>query len=182
MKELVEAVDQHPLFTGTKALYEAELWDLLQQKSIKPQAVEKRINELMHANGLVRRNLDAAGNLVKLINKYGHGPVFDRCFRLSLRKLKGLSPLTLIWLTYLQTESAHNWPIREIVEKIADKRLDDFFARHFPSTTHISYYEDAIAALQHSRLDMSDPSHDRYGYLEVEVTWPIIPIELVDSI
>lgn len=182
MIDLVAAVDQHPLFHGTQALYIAELWDVLQEQTSTPSIVQMRIDRLLQINGLVRVNPDTATAAAKLIEKYGREQVFDRCLLLSLKRMDGLSSTALVWLLYLQTEPAHNWRFRAIIETIADKQLDNFFDHYFPLNQHLVYYTNAISTLLHMRLDMSERPLQGYGYIETIGTWPIIPQELVDSI
>ncbi|MGZ8984434.1 MAG: hypothetical protein ACXW11_10850 [Methylotenera sp.] len=182
MPALVAAVDQHPLFHGTQALYMAELWDVLQEQTSTPGIVQMRIDRLLQSYGLVRINPDTAVAITKLIEKYGREQVFDRCLMLSLRRMDSMSGMALVWLLYLQTEPSHNWRFREILESIADKQLDDFFSYYFSLDLHLTYYTDAIHTLQHIRLDMSERPPYGYGYIETIGTWPILPEDLIDSI
>lgn len=182
MNDLVATIDQHPLFHGTQALYMAEFWDVLQEPTSTPSIVQMRIDRLLQINGLVRVNPDTVRAVATLIEKYGREQVFDRSLLLSLKRMDSLSGMALLWLLYLQTEPAHNWRFRAIIETIADKRLDDFFSHYFPLDTHLKYYTDAINTLQHIRLDMSDRPPQGYGYIETIGTWPILPRELIDSI
>lgn len=160
----------------------AEFWDVLQEPTSTPSIVQMRIDRLLRINGLVRVNPDTVKAVARLIEKYGREQVFDRCLLLSLKKMDSLSGMALVWLLYLQTEPAHNWRFRAIIETIADKQLDNFFDHYFPLDLHWIYYTDAINMLQHIRLDMSDRPPQGYGYIETIGTWPILPRELIDSI
>lgn len=93
-----------------------------------------------------------------------------------------MSGMALVWLLYLQTEPAHNWRFRAILETIADKQLDHFFNHYFPLNLHFTYYTDAIHTLQHIRLDMSERPLYGFGYIETIGTWPVLPPDLIDSI
>lgn len=182
MNSLVTVVDQHPLFYGTRALYQAEFWDVLQEQTSTPSLVQKRVDQLLQAYGLVRINPHNVAEISKLIEKYGREQFFDRSLMLSLKRMDSLSAMALVWLLYLQTEPAHNWRFREILESIADKQLDHFFNHYFSLDFHLTYYTDAIHTLQHIRLDMSERPLYGYGYIETIGTWPILPNELINSI
>lgn len=182
MNSLVTAVDQHPLFYGTRALYQAEFWDIIQEQTSTPSLVQKRVDQLLQAYGLVRVNPHNVAEITKLIEKYGREQFFDRCLMLSLRRMDSLPAMALVWLLYLQTEPAHNWRFREILESIADKQLDHFFYHYFSLDLHLTYYTDAIHTLQHLRLDMSERPPYGFGYIETIGTWPILPDELINSI
>lgn len=182
MTELVSAVDRHPLFKGTQTLYKSVLWDILQDQAPMPETIQMRIDRLLQTYGLLRVNYSENAAIAALTAKHGLGPIFDRCLRLSLRKMDRLSGMALVWLLYLQTEPVHNWPIRAVLEKIVDKQVDDFFGHYFPLDQHLNYYTNAINALLHTRLDMSKRETYGYGYLEVFGSWPIIPQELLASI
>jgi hypothetical protein len=182
MDALVLAVDQHDLFHGTKALYTANFWELLQEKTLTPSFVEEQINQLLEKNDLVRIDPGTVETLAKLILEYDRVQIFDRCLMLSLRAMDSLSGIELVWLLYLQTEPAHNWPYRAILESIADKQLDDFFRHYFPAPLHLNYYTDTVGILLRSRVDMSERMRHGYGYIETIGTWPILSQELLDTI
>lgn len=178
MIDLVAAIEQHPLFKGTRALYDAELWTLLQESTVTPQLLQSRINRLMRANGLVRVSFEMlSAKPGELLGKFSRASIFDRCLRLSLRSMDRLSQIELVWLVYQQSEPAQNWEFREKVEFIADKLLDSFFRNYFPEH-HLVFYSDAIECLQHTRLDMTSV----YGYLEVEGTRPVLPEQLAGKL
>lgn len=183
MDALVSAVERHSWFQGTQVLYQAELWELLQMQSMTPENVQMRIDRIFIANGLVRIDPFKVSPIADMVAKYQAKPVFDRCLRLSLSRMDGLSGIALVWLLYLQTEPPHNWPFRETVESIADTLLDQFFEHHFPQDMYSTYYTEAIHTLQHARLDMQSrsPVHG-YGELEAMGAWPILPAELTNSI
>ncbi len=182
MDDLVAAIDQHPLFQGTQALYMAELWDLLQEQTSTPSIVQMRIDRHLQSNGLVRVDPDTVLRIAGLIAKHGRESVFDRCLMLSLKRMGSMSRLALVWLLYLQTEPSHNWRFRAILETMADKQLDNFFDHYFSLDLHLMYYTDAIHTLQHIRLDMSERPLQGYGYIETIGTWPILPQELIETI
>lgn len=182
MSALVAAVEQHPLFQGTQALYDAEFWDLLQAPTLTPDNVQMRIDRILGVNGLVRIDPPKVPAIAAMVAKHGNEPVFDRCLRRSLNGMDSLSGMALVWLLYLQTEPAHNWPIRAVIETIADKLLDDFFGGYFPLPAHFEYYTNSVQTLLQARLDMSERQIHGYGYLEVVGIWPILPEELSGSI
>ena len=182
MDNLVAVVDQHPLFHGTQAIYMSPFWDLLQEQNPSARAIQRRIDQLLGVSGLIRVNPMLDANLTLLIEKYRLESVFDRCLMLSLRTMDKLSGITLTWSLYQQTEPAHNWKIREVLEKIVDKQLDDFFEHYFSFTQDLDYYSNAIGVLLHSKIDTTERDPDGYGQLEIVGTWPIIPRTLLGKI
>lgn len=181
MAELVAAVDRHPQFASTQALYEAELWDLIQETTVTPETVIERVGCLMRANQLTRLDPDLIPGMTALIIKYGRGPVFDRCLRLSLREMDRLPGIALVWSLYQQTEPAHSYSLRAVIEIIADKKLDDFFADYLPDES-LRYYSNAIDVLLRTRLDISGQNVAGYGRLGTVGTWPILPEALIGTI
>jgi hypothetical protein len=182
MNGLVAIVDQHPLFKGTQAQYMSKFWDILQEQTFKPQTVQSHLDELLSINNLVRVNPHQSPELIKLIEKYGREQLFDRCLMLTLENIDRLTGMVLLWLLYLQNEPVHNWPIRVVIESIADQQLDKFFYQYFSLDKHLIYYTNAINTFLHIRLDMSERSLQGYGYLETMGAWPIIPQALLDTI
>jgi hypothetical protein len=182
MNDLVAAINLHPLFLGTQALYLAEFWDIVQKITIPSKTVQSDIEKLLGASGLIRVNPDEVAVISVIIRKYGHASVFDRCLRLSLKKMDSLTGLTLIWLLYLQAEAAHNWSTRAVVKSIADEHLDNFFEHHLPDNISLDYYTDFIELFESVRLDSSDRQISGHGYLEMIVNWPIIPKELLHTV
>lgn len=182
MDGLVTTVDKHTLFEGTKALYMSKFWDILQEQAFKPQRVQSDLDELLNTNNLVRMDPNDSPELIKLIKEYGREQVFDRCLMLTLDNVDRLTGVVLLWLLYLQNEPVHNWPIRVVIESIADEKLDQFFYQYFSLDRHLIYYTNAINTFLHIRLDMSERSSPGYGYLETMGAWPIIPQALLNSI
>lgn len=181
MDDLVTVVDQHQRFLGTKALYEAMVWDLFQEKTVAPAIVEDRISKLLEANRLVRCDPLRTPGLTQLIDKHGHGTVFDRCLRLSLRHVDRLSGIALVWSLYQQNEPAHNYQIRSFIEMLIDQLLDDFFRDCLPDQ-HLTYYTDAMNALLQSRLDFSEGSIAGYGRIEKMGAFPVLPAAMAGPV
>lgn len=166
MEELVAAVEEHPQFTGTKRLYEAEIWDMFQEGPVKPEYVEARIARILEANGLVRVQMESEKGLRPLVPKYKMASVVDRCLRLSLSQIDRFSSLALAWSLYLLTEPAEKWELRSMIEIIVDSRLDNFFGSLLPRFEHMEFYSNAIDTLLNARLDLSSLKGMGYGYLE----------------
>lgn len=170
MAQLVSAVEQHPMFKGTQALYEAQIWSLLQEATVNPELLRSRINGVLQTKGLIRLPYERLSTKYgELIARFGRVGLFDRCLLLSLNRMDRLSQIELVWSLYQQTEPAHNWGFRAAIESIADDLLDHFFFDYLPEK-HLSFYQDAVDWLLQSRLD--GPSS---GYIEVEGEWPILP-------
>lgn len=177
--DLVVAVDQHPLFQGTREIYMSEFWNLLQKTTLTISDVKVKVDEILEQKGLVRVDTRNSREFSKMIEKYGQEHVFDRCLMLSLQKLDELSAITLVWLLYLQTEPIHNASFRKIVLSIADSQLDNLFSRYFSINDHLTKYSNAIDVLLNFKLNMSERNFGGYGFLEVYGVWPIIPSEMV---
>ena len=182
MEGLVAEVNRHPLLKGTQAIYNVELWELLQTSMLKPSSVEIRINRILKANELIWIDPSTNEAIYSLVAKHGLKPIYDRCLLISLRLLDNFTAIALVWMLYMLNEPVNNWPIRSVLESIADKQIDDFFRNFFPKGKHLDYYTDAIETLQRARLDLSESQAVGYGYIEVIGTWPIIPKALYDSI
>lgn len=182
MCELVQAVDADKQFSGTRELYEAEFWWLCRGLSMSPQSVEKRLDRLLSQFGLIRGPLIlVADSRNPFSNQVTPRDIFDRCLRLSLRRVNRISGLALVWLVYLLTEPAHNRLVRELVEALADQMFDRFFA-DYGGKYHLDFYADAIGTLQATRLDLSGQNGIGYGFFETSGVWPIIPSDMVGRI
>ncbi|KXB32577.1 hypothetical protein AT959_02540 [Dechloromonas denitrificans] len=181
MDALVEAVDRHPDFKGTRALYNAQLWALLQESSVSPELVQQRIDQLLVVHNLVQQNPITIPGMSELIAEYGLGPVFDRCLRLSMGKMSRVSGIALAWSAYLQAEPSHSREVRAVLEAILDNRLDDFFRIYLPHDNFSSYTK-AIKVLLQTRLNLSNANIVGYGHTEVVGRWPIIPESFVNGI
>lgn len=182
INELVVAVDQHPLFNGTQAIYMSEFWDLLQEQTLTLNHVNLRVEQMLETNGLVRVDTRKSGFFSELIEKYRSDDVFDRCLMLSLYKVDELPAIVLTWLLYMQTEPTHNGSVRKIVESIADNQLEHFFNRYYSINDHRTNYSNAVDALLNLKLDMSESNLGGYGFLETYGVWPIVPLDMIDSI
>jgi hypothetical protein len=182
MKDLVLAVDQHRLFRGTGDIYNADVWDLLQEESPILESVQERINRLLTANGLVRvpaeRAFEKGG---QLLIEFGLPTLFDHCILTSLRQMDRFSRVALVWCLYVQAEPAHNAPYRAVLQSIADALLDRFFADCLLDR-HRDYYAKAIGTLLQTRMDLSSRHMSGYGVVETLGTWPVVPKELVGKL
>lgn len=181
MSELVDAVEQDSRFSGTKSLYEAALWDLLQETTVKPAVLLERIKRLLETHQLLRCDPWRNPCVAKLVDTHGIGPIFDRCLRLSLSGIDRFSRIALVWSLHQGTEPAQSYHLREVVERIADELLDNFFADFLPDQ-HLVLYTDAVNALLQTRINLDVDRMVGYGYLEILGTWPILPRELSSSI
>lgn len=182
MAELVLAVDEHPLLKGTRKLYEAEIWDLLQRESLAPRLVQDRVGSILATYGLVRlpaEKIVADGHA--LVQDFGLPSVFDRCLRLSFRRMDRYARIALAWLLFVQAEPARNVHVRIAIEETVDHLIDHFFADLTPDE-HLVYYDEAIGVLFRTRLDLSGSSISGYGYLETNGVWPVVPSELLGKL
>ena len=182
INELVLAVDQDPIFNGTRAVYMSKFWDLLQEQRLTISSVKLEVEQILETNRLVRIDTRKSEFFTKLIDKYGQECVFDRCLELSLNQVDELSGMVLTWLVYLQTEPIHNMHVRKVIESIADNQLDLFFKSYYPNFDYLNNYSKAIDALLNLKLDMSEPNMGGYGFLEIYGVWPIIPLNVITSI
>lgn len=182
INELVLAVDQHPDFNGTLAVYRSEFWHLLQEQTWAPIDVKWYVEQLLETNNLIRIDPRKSVVFSDLIKKFGRDQIFDRCLLLSLRKVDELTAISLTWFLYLQAEPRQNASIREIVESIADSQLDRFFRRYYSLDDHLNKYSKAIDALLNLKLNMTESNIGGYGFLETYGVWPIIPSDLQNTI
>jgi len=182
MEQLVIAVEQEPGFSGTQSLYEAELWNLLQEEPPTPDAVEERIDRLLEANGLVREPMEKVlENIESVFQELDPPSIFDRCLRLSFLRMDRLSRIALAWSLYLQTESPHNASFRAKILSIADDMLDHFFADHLPDQ-HFRYYGFAVNSLLRARLNLPAQKLDGYGFIEKSGRWLVVPKGLLGKV
>lgn len=177
MEQIVDAVDI--AFNGTRYLYHAKLWDLLQVERVSPASIKTEVEELLKESNLVRFNHIHSRVLDGLVDKYGFAPVFDRCLRLSLRSMSQLSAIELVWYLYMLAEPIDE--IRKVIEKIADTKLEKFFASYYPDTKALQYSQDSIHQLRISRLDLGKML-GQYDALEMLARQIILPKELTHSI
>jgi hypothetical protein len=176
MRDLVDTVDRDPRFAGTKALYDAEIWSLLQYEALAPDAVQTQVERLLAANQLMRVPVERAfADAPALIREFGPVTLFDRSLRLSLGRLDRLAGIELLWLLYLQTEPPRSSSYRVVIEEIIDRELDHFFADALPDQ-HLVYYDEAISVLLGARLYLSSRKGAGYGFMETLGTWPVVPV------
>jgi hypothetical protein len=145
MIEIVAAVDRHSEFKGTKAIYEAEMWDLFQETNPAADVVQSRIDRILSSNKLVRlpmekipsdgHSLDGNSLLVKL----GERLFYHKCLRLTLSRLNRFEQIALCWLLYLQTEPAHHALMREVLLEMLDGLLDVFCCEFLQSDYDLYY-------------------------------------------
>lgn len=182
INELVYAIDQVPIFNGTRAIYMSKFWDLLQEQRLTISSVKLEVEQILEANRLVRVDTRKSEFFSKMIDKYGQEYVFYRCLELSLNQMGELHGIVLTWLLYLQTEPIQNANVRKTIESMADSQLDLFFKSYYPSFDHLNNYSKAVGALLNLKLDMSETNMGGYGFLETYGVWPIVPLNMVDSI
>lgn len=172
MDELVVAVDQHPLFKGSKFLYEAELWSMLQETVVTSEVVEARINHLFKIYDLIRVPHDQlTDDLGRLTETY------DKCLSLSIEHMAPWSRIELVWCLFLQNAPTHNWRIRSLLESTADSLLDHFF---LACPDGRDFYSNAIDALINTKLDTSSIGPG-YGRLESIGPMPVLPKVFVNQ-
>jgi hypothetical protein len=181
MTELVDVVDQHPWFEGTKALYEAELWSLFKERSVTPEILQTRIDGILETHGLVRIPFEElTDESLQLIRKYGHASIYMMCLLLSTENMAIWTHIELVWYLHILNEPTQNGEFRSVLEDIADISLNMFFLKYLPNH-HLDYYSDAINALLNTKLDISSMDGG-YGYLTAQGKMPVIPKSLVGKI
>lgn len=146
MPELVVAVDQHPLFHGSRALYEAELWPMFMETSVTPDILEDRVNRLVNKYDLVRLATHEF-LAVKIV------PVYFDNLRLSIKNLPLLPKIELVWCLYLQNISHKNIMFRRALEMIVCRSLKELFNDELKG--HFDFYTEASAALISTKVDTS---------------------------
>ncbi len=180
MDELIEAVEQHEQFHGTKALYKAEIWDLFQERDPTKMTILNRIRRILEANGL--KQIDVFRLPTENQNqvmKMGHENFYNRCLHASLKGLDQLNQLALVWLLHVENESVNNCPIRKLLQSRADELLDNFFDQFLPDDK-FEFYGDAVRALLGVRVDLEDSIE--YGALEFYGKCPVLLESLIKGI
>lgn len=172
MGEIVTAVDNHYLFKNTKAIYTAKFWDLLQMHKITASDIEAGMELLLNKFDLMQISYKTTRIFNSSLDKYKLTEVYDRCLRISLRRLDVLSGIELLWYLNLMAEPVYE--IRQVIEKIADVKIEQFFTRYFPDTEALGYYDDAINSFRRARL-YSELTSERYGFLEDKSQLLILP-------
>lgn len=182
MKELVEAVERYPGFSGTQSLYEAALWDMMQEDAPRPNQVLKRLDDLLSLHSLIQLPLDRVVDRKRPVpSDFDEASIYDRCLTLALRRMDRYNGITLIWLLYLMTEPAHNWRFRAILESRADEMLDNFFADYL-GKNHLMYYSHAVRVLLATRMDLSGQRMGGYGYIETSGRLLVVPADLAGKV
>lgn len=181
LSELVIAVDQHPLFVGTRVLYESPIWDIFQEDAPRPDIVMGRVLKVMANNNLVHVHPDklfAPGERFQDINEV---TIFDRCVEISLREMSLIAGIEMVWSLHLLTEPTHKRQFRERLEFIIDRLLEHFFLDYFQDGALHLFYSFAIGTLQHSKLDFSERKHAGYGAIDMITDYPIAPKHVVEK-
>lgn len=175
MLELVAAVDRHPEFQGTKIVFEAEMWDLLQEANPAADVVQSRIDRILASNKLVRLPMDKIGlDGNSLVIKLGERLFYHGCLRLTLSRINRFEQIALCWLLYLQTESPHHAIMREVLLEMLDGLLDIFCCEFFRSSYDL-YYERSLDALLATKLNLMPRPMTAYRQLEIAGECAIIP-------
>jgi hypothetical protein len=181
MPALVRAVEQHPKFIGTAAIYESPLWSLMQNVSLKPEDLEGEINRLLTESKLVRIHpLKAFANANQWVHGHQPSAIADRCLRLTARTIDTPAALALTWCLYAESEPAFNHDFRSMYEVIADELFNEFFSLFFGQNS--TQYVRAMAKLRSVRMDLSDRITGSYGRLEEIGRWPILPERYVGAL
>jgi len=182
MSELVGAVEGYPGLSGTRALYEADVWNLMQRDTYHPDELLKYVENLLAENSLVQMPVSRVLDPERpLPSDYDDAAVYDRCLTLSLRRMNRYDGLALIWALYLLTEPAHNWMFRAKLESRADEMLDRFFADYL-GDDHLMYYSKAIQSLLAARIDLKARRFGGYGYIETVGQWVVVPADMVGKV
>jgi len=187
MADLVAAVDRHPEFETTKAIYEAEMWTVFQENNPTADTVQDRIDRILSSYGLVRLPMDEIASDGKsldkdsLIVRIGERQFYEGCMRIAMARLNRFDQITLCWSLYLQTEPAHCSMMREVLLEILDGLLD-VFCNEFLQNHYDFYYERTLDAILTTRLNLEPAPATAYRHLEKVGECAVIPVELAGVI
>jgi hypothetical protein len=178
MDELVAVIDSDERFQGTKALYEAPLWILL-QKDVTVDWCQDQFEKLLSRFSLVQ--IDPAKNLVldSLCFEAGKKACFQRCLSISVDRMPVLDRISLLWLLYLQTGNSFSWEIRSLLESYLDTLLDKLYGQYLGLDNYLLFYRMSIERLLSCNL-LGDTF--RIQMLSKQSEWAILPINQVSSI
>lgn len=175
LSELVIAVDQHPLFAGTRALYESPIWDIFQEATPRPDIVIGRVLKVMADNNLVHVRPDKLFAPGERFQDLSEVTIFDRCLEISLREISLIAGIELVWSLHLLTDPTYKRQFRERIESIVDQLLERFFIVYFQEGAFHPYYGFAVETLQRAKLDLSERTHVGWGKIDMVTDWPIVP-------
>lgn len=150
--EIVKAIDTDPRFKGSKALYEAELWDLFKSEFLDAEHLSERFDRYLAKFNLVQVNPSIVPPFVKLQMELGKVKFFERCLALSTSGIHAVHGIAILWMLYVQTWQASNWEIRQSLEYWLDHHLDRFFQTYLTDQKPLKFYVLAIHAMKNTRL------------------------------
>jgi len=174
MEELLDAVENHPQFQGTKQIYESGFWSLAKIVNPSPGDIENLVANLLSKHGLIRINPIQEPELSMLVQRKGITSVLNQCLSVSLNEMDHFSQLELLWALYLQAESAPSWEIRSLLESFFDERADIYFQRYLQKQ-HWDFYVKAINGLRGTRLNLPSSVgqvYDNFGGISEHVILP----------
>ena len=181
MSELLDAVEEHELFRGTKELYEAPIWNLCQQDSLTYSFVNNEIDRILKESGLVRISRYDDHSLMAIAKEKKEAEIYARCLKRSLKKVRMFDRIPLMLYLYLMTSSVSNGDIRLEIEIIMDERLNLFFWRFLPRKEHLTLYSFTAQAFRRMRL-VSDSKRNETVFPESQGRLIVLPKELLGKI
>jgi hypothetical protein len=179
-QELINAVDQHPHFKGTKRLYEAEIWDIFQEETSASEVVEGRLDRIFKTYSLTRVNPSLSEELSEEYLLVGPEQLFKWCLNISLKHVDDLNQIVLMWTLYQQSVQARNGKISEVLEEKIDAWLDVFFYTNLRDH-YQNFYTQACHAFLSWQPKLSS-FDDTLGEKRAEAGWPVVPIELAKEL
>lgn len=179
--DLIQVVEEHDLFKGTKEIYEAELWDFLKEDTPTLIQVKDRLTSLLNRCDLISLDASTSPHLAELAMKLGSVELYEQCLNLSLKRISAFDQITLLWVLYRLTDRTQNWQIRSFLESTIDKWADLFFSTYLPYDQYCIFYYDSIETLINGRMDPST-TMARISFLEFESRKVILPRELENTV
>jgi hypothetical protein len=177
--EIVLAIEGNERFTGSRAIYEAELWDLFQNESPIAEHWTEQFENYLTRNSLIQIS-PFEGHLSGLSLKVGTIKFFERCLALSLRDMDLIDRVTLLWMLFQQTQAARTWEIRSLLESKLDQDLERFFHIYLAKQDPQEFYFLATRAMFNIRLVSKRPSYLQYVGKRSE--WFILPCGKLNSL
>lgn len=90
VRDLVVAVESHPSFEGTQDLYDADIWNLLQEHYVEAEVLASRLEALLEHYSLVQIDALASDDFSATALQLGLPALYDRALKLSLHNLPQL--------------------------------------------------------------------------------------------
>ena len=172
IEEIIEAVDIHPNFRGTAAIYRSHFWELFLLDEIGPEEIMRRLNRFLKEHQLERRSprtisgYKNSGFISRFSNDY------TRLLSGALNSMDGLNAGYLECLLNFQKRSYSGYLDLFQNQPYESKHLKEYFKMNLGDEGEV-YYSQAVKKLNEITLikGTQDSKMKEDGWNEI--TWPI---------